>query len=121
MAGIDNLKPFKKGQSGNPKGYPKGVPNTATRLKRFLELSQKITNPISGKTEDITVAEQLDLAIIAKARKGDVRAFNALMDRLEGKPQQSVDVTTQGESIKGEYDPETAAKFAEFLKSDTKQ
>jgi hypothetical protein len=27
MAGIDNLKPFKKGQSGNPKGRKKGSRN----------------------------------------------------------------------------------------------
>ena len=94
---------FKPGQSGNPAGRPPGIPNTATRLKRFLELSQKIKNPINGEEEEITVAEQLDLAMIAKARKGDVRAFNALMDRLEGKPPQYIeqksDLTTNGESI----------------------
>ena len=90
---------FKPGQSGNPAGRPKGIPNTATRLKRFLDLTVKNINPVNGQEEIFTVAEEMDLAIIAKARKGDTKAYNALIDRLEGKPQQRTDITSNGEPI----------------------
>jgi hypothetical protein len=88
-----NLKPFKKGQSGNPKGYPKGVPNSATRYKRILGLIQKKRNFLTGEMEDLTVAEQMDMGIIKKALGGDVIAYREIMDRLEGKAKQTMEVT----------------------------
>jgi len=122
MAGKnDNLIPPVKGEIRNPKGRGKGVPNSKTRLLRLLELTEDLKNPVTGEMEGFTIAEQLDLQQIVKAQKGDTKAYTVIMDRLEGKPQQSVDVTTQGESIKGEYDPETAQRFAEFLKKDTQK
>lgn len=100
MAGNnDNLIPPKKGEVRNPNGRPKGVPNSKTRLIRLLELTEKLTNPVTGTVEGFTVAEQMDLAQIIKARKGDTKAYNAILDRLEGRAQQAMDITTQGEKI----------------------
>ena len=82
----NNLIPPVKGEVRNPKGRGKGVPNTKTRLQRILMLEQKINNPVTGKSESFTVAEQMDLAMVSEARKGNVKAYNALLDRLEGKP-----------------------------------
>ena len=93
MAGIDNLVHFEKGQSGNPNGRPKGV-----RLLRLLELVQKRRNPITGEDEDFTVLELMDMQMISKALKGDQRAYEAVVDRLEGKPRQTTDITAD---IKG--------------------
>jgi hypothetical protein len=87
------LKPFKKGVSGNPKGRPKGVQNSTTRLRRILELTQKKKNPVTGDIEDFSVAEQMDMALINKALRGDVIAYREIIDRLEGKAKQSVEVT----------------------------
>jgi hypothetical protein len=98
MAGIDNLKHFEKGQSGNPNGRPKGVQNSKTRLLRLLELVQKRRNPITGEDEDFTVLELMDMQMISKALKGDQRAYEAVVDRLEGKPKQTTDITAD---IKG--------------------
>ena len=36
----DNLKPFKKGQSGNPNGRPKGSISITTIIKRLLQNEQ---------------------------------------------------------------------------------
>lgn len=105
----ENLKPFKPGQSGNPKGYPKGVPHSKTRLKRLLMLTENLTNPITKEVEGFTVAEQLDLAQIIKAKKGDTRAYNALMDRFEGKPTQVIDMSVNDELA------DTRSKIKEFL------
>jgi hypothetical protein len=98
MAGIDNLVHFEKGQSGNPNGRPKGVQNSKTRLLRLLELVQKRKNPITGEEEDFTVLELMDMQMISKALKGDQRAYEAVVDRLEGKPKQTTDITAD---IKG--------------------
>jgi hypothetical protein len=98
MANEQNLTPFKKGQVANPNGRPKGVPNSKTRLLRLLELVTKVRNPVTGEEEEFSIAEQLDMQIIAKARKGDLKAYEILLDRLEGKPKQTTDITAD---IKG--------------------
>jgi len=73
MANNHNLIPAQKGEVRNPNGRGKGVPNSKTRLLRLLELVTKVRNPVTGEDEEFTIAEQLDMQIIAKARKGDLR------------------------------------------------
>ena len=86
------LKSFEPGQSGNPNGRPKGVPNAATRMRRFLELEMQSKNPITKEDESFTVAELMDLQIIAKAIRGDITAWEKINDRLEGKASQKSEV-----------------------------
>ena len=98
MANEQNLKPFKEGydERRENNGRKKGVPNSKTRLLRLLELVQVKTNPITGEKEEFTVAEQLDLVVLQKAFKGDLRAYQELMDRLEGRAKQSTEVELTG-------------------------
>lgn len=96
MANEQNLTPFPKGVSGNPAGKPKGTEHSKTRLKRILDLVQKRKNPITGEEEDFTVLELMDMQMIAKALKGDQRAYQEVMDRLEGKPKQSTELEVSG-------------------------
>lgn len=96
MANEQNLIPAKKGEVRNPKGRGKGVLNSKTRLLRILELVTETKNPVTGETEEFTIAEQLDMQIIAKARKGDLKAYEILLDRLEGKPKQTSEVELTG-------------------------
>lgn len=95
MANEQNLVPFEKGKPGGP-GRPKGVPNSKTRLLRLLEIVQVQTNPITGNKEEFSVAERLDLMVLQKAFKGDIRAYQEIMDRLEGKAKQSTEVELTG-------------------------
>lgn len=83
-----NLKPPVKGEIRNPKGKPKGTLSAKTIIRKWLESQEKIKNPITQETVTVTVLDSMTLALIAKARKGDVSAFNALLDRTEGKPTQ---------------------------------
>jgi len=95
MANEQNLKPFQVGNPGGP-GRPKGVQNSKTRLLRLLELVQKKKNPITGEEEEFTVLELMDMQMIAKALKGDQRAYQEVIDRLEGKAKQSTEVEVSG-------------------------
>lgn len=66
---------FKKGQSGNPKGRPKGsgkLKSTKDLESIFLEsLDQEITVTIQGKEEKITKYEALIHANLNQALQGD--------------------------------------------------
>lgn len=95
---VDNLKPIKKGEVRNPNGRPKGVPNTATRLKKFLEVVQKVENPVTGEIEELSIAEQMDLVQLAKAiKKGELPSYKELLDRSEGKSKETIDLNHSGE------------------------
>jgi hypothetical protein len=96
MANEQNLIPAKKGEVRNPNGRGKGILNSKTRLLRLLELVTKVRNPVTGEEEEFSIAEQLDMQIIAKARKGDLKAYEIILDRLEGKPKQSTEVEVSG-------------------------
>jgi hypothetical protein len=54
-------------------------------------------NPITGEVEGFSVAEQMDLAQILKAKEGDVNSYKTIMDRLEGKPRETIDQNSTGE------------------------
>lgn len=88
---IPGSTPFKKGQSGNPNGRPKGRRNKSTIIKKFLEAVRKQKNPISGELENLQIQEQMVLAQIANALKGDTKAFKELMDGAYGMNTQKIE------------------------------
>ena len=92
MANEENLIPFKKGESGNPVGRPVGTKNRSTIAKKWLETPEKFKNPITGEIEELTQEDIGTLALVKKARQGDVRAYESLMDSAYGKAVQTNDV-----------------------------
>ena len=92
MANEENLRPaWKKGQSGNPNGRPKGAKNRSTIARKWLETQEKFKNLITGETELLTQEDITTLAQILKARKGDTNAYKALEDSAYGAPIQQID------------------------------
>lgn len=98
MANVQNLIPAKKGEVRNPKGKPKGTRDRRTIARHWLEAMQSGKNPISGQTEELSQADWVFLALLAKARKGDVPAIKELMDSGYGKIADKSDVTIGGDA-----------------------
>lgn len=95
MANEQNLTPFPPGNNANPNGRPKGSKNRSTIARKWLEVMQDAKNPITGDLEKLSQEDLMTLAIIHKARKGDVNAYKQLMDSAFGMPTQQIDVTTE--------------------------
>jgi len=71
---------FKPGESGNPKGRPKGTKNLATDLNE--ELAEKIIVTEGGQTLKISKQRAMIKSLLAKALKGDTRAASVLLKLL---------------------------------------
>lgn len=84
---ISGLEPhkFKKGQSGNPNGRPKKLP----------ELDKLLIDVLGEDKDGITAAEVILKALRAKAARGDIRAAEVLLDRAYGKSKEKIEQTTE--------------------------
>jgi hypothetical protein len=93
MANDENLKPAQKGEVRNPNGRPKGSLNRSTIARKWLEVNQALKNPLTGEQETMSQEDLMTLALIKKARDGDVNAYKALMDSGYGAPLQQIEQT----------------------------
>lgn len=84
---------FVDGHSGGP-GRPKGSLNFATKFKQAIEALAEQNNITGDKLE-----EQIVQMAIKKAREGDYQYYRDIMDRVYGKPQQSIDHTSGGKEM----------------------
>jgi hypothetical protein len=101
MAGKGQIEPrWEKGESGNPAGRPKGSKNRSTIARQWLEVNQNLKNPLTGVEETMSQEDLMTLALIKKAREGDVNAYKALMDSGYGAPLQQIDQSIE-QSING--------------------
>jgi hypothetical protein len=72
----EDLIPYKKGESGNPNGRPKGSRNRSTIIRELLELNE---NEL-----------KMHLAQIKKAIDSqDTNAYKAILDSAYGAPKQT--------------------------------
>jgi len=69
---------FRKGQSGNPKGRPKGAKNFATVLS--AELNGRIAVSENGKRRKITRREAIAKQLVNRAVSGDPKALPILFN-----------------------------------------
>jgi hypothetical protein len=93
-------KPWKPGESGNPRGRPRKENTYSDTVRALLEATEiDVTfTTADGKTQHRRVTSSKNLyygiaaAQIMEAMKGDTTAARELIDRVQGKPLASVDV-----------------------------
>lgn len=103
-----HLKPIKPGEVRNPTGRPKGVLNYKTRLNIALDAlalqfadahNAKYADAIKNKKRKAMDADEVDIMgdvftqFVNKARNGDLKAIDSLLDRTYGKAKQPVEVS----------------------------
>jgi len=71
---------FKKGETGNPNGRPKKLP----------ELDKLLADVLGKETDGLTQAEIILNKLMQLAKNGDIRASEILLDRAYGKSKQLV-------------------------------
>ncbi len=100
---------FKPGQSGNPKGRPRGTKNLTTDLEEELAETIRITE--GGHSRVITKQRAMVKTLCAKALKGDSRASKVLFDLALGLQSRSA-----GNALDEALDAEDAAILEAFRK-----
>lgn len=92
---------FKKGQSGNPTGRPKGSVSITARLRKILM--------------DENEAEDLARAILKEAKDGNASVIKEILNRLEGAVVQSVAMNVKTEADLSGITTEELAAIEEIL------
>jgi len=106
----EHLIPFKKGQSGNPKGRPKKyVLSLKKEGYKLTEINDTIQAMVSMNIEELkkvyenensTILEKTVAAALRNGlKKGQLESIETLLNRVYGKPKEKMDITTQGEKI----------------------
>jgi hypothetical protein len=94
---------FKKGQSGNPRGRPKGSKNLPTLLSEAL--NEPVVVAENGRRRKITMRQAIIKQLVKRSATADLRAMKILLDMVR-------DLERQAEPAS----PETA----EFSEADEK-
>lgn len=98
---------YKPGQSGNPKGRPRGRRNLSSLLKEALE--KLAVNPKTGAKilvdgKEVTYQDLLVQQVLVKGiMKGNDKTIELIFDRLEGKPRQKIDFNDESEERDGRF------------------
>ena len=71
---------FKKGESGNPNGRPRGSKNLATLFEK--ELRQRVVVNENGRRRSITKQEAMVKHLVNKAVSGDRRLLQLMLEEI---------------------------------------
>ena len=108
MPNNQNLIQFKKGESGNLKGRPKGVKNRGTIIRDiFNSITQldsfqlnDLKSIFPNIKEEISIEYLMTLIQVDKAIfKGDTKAYKVLMDSLYGTPIRQLDLEIRNKEL----------------------
>lgn len=98
--GIPVGVPFQPGQSGNPAGRPKGSVSVRAELQKLMDTVIKGEhNFLTDETEDMPAGRKVALNLASKAiADGDLLAITKVLEHLDGKPAQAVNVGGQDDN-----------------------
>jgi hypothetical protein len=77
---VENLKPWKPGQSGNPGGRPKARLIDQVLEEKLLSKDSKLAAAIAQKLLD-------------RANRGDLKAIQLIAERTQGKPKRQMELS----------------------------
>ncbi len=81
---------FKKGQSGNPKGRPRGVRNFKTELIEVINSKVKVNR--NGKKQKISAKYAVFLKLTEKSLSGNVPAIRTLIELMRTYDEEEIDL-----------------------------
>ena len=127
-SGAKNLVPIKKGEVRNPTGRPK-LPEDILQMKRasteqlisayhkfaFTEIKE-----LNNEKPNNLIEQGVRQTLSNFANSGEVDHIAKLWDRVLGKPMESIDVTSKGESItsREKLSPEDRRMLIDKLRSE---
>ena len=131
MEGGITGKGFRKGQSGNPAGHKKGVPNLVSRYRKLCDSIARLPVPpiiadskrgialrqLAGRAEGRFKNEEgIAAATIYAALQGESWAIQ----QLAGRPDQNLDIRSNGETLGSSIDvdsltPEQVEKITDAI------
>ena len=100
---------FKKGQSGNPKGRPKGSKNVATILNEQLFSPVQITE--NGKRKKIPVIEGIIRVINKSALEGNRNAWSTILKLLSLADSDASDAEQDAQVVKIDQTDEDVLRY----------
>lgn len=113
MANPENLKPFDSVMKARESGRKGGIASGESKRKK-RELRETLRALLDETTKDgRTGMENIAIALLAEAEKGNVRAFAEIRDTLYGKPVSTVEMTGKDGSPL-----QPPAVKVEFIKTD---
>jgi phosphotransferase system HPr-like phosphotransfer protein len=83
-----------KGKAGAPLGNKNGV--RGTQAKQALQIALRHNGQKKRVVKDMACLVEIWSKTIEQAKEGDNQSINMIMERLDGKPGQSIDVTAEG-------------------------
>jgi hypothetical protein len=72
---------FKKGQSGNPRGRPRGAKNMATLLGEALD--EKVTLTDNGRRRKVSKREIIVTQLVNRSAQADLKAMQILLGMVQ--------------------------------------
>ncbi len=108
---------FKPGQSGNPTGRKKGVPNLKTEL--IAELNETVTFEEDGHKGRLTRQRAIVKRLVGLAIEGDIRAINAIVALC-----QSLDLSggqRANDAARGDVDADGEGIMHDFLQRERRR
>ena len=127
-SGAKNLVPIKKGEIRNPTGRPK-LPEDILQMKRasteqlisaYYKFAFTEIKELNNEKPNNLIEQGVRQTLSNFANSGEVDHIAKLWDRVLGKPMESIDVTSKGESItSGEkLSPEDRRMLIDKLRSE---
>lgn len=88
---------FRKGQSGNPKGRPRGSKNNKTVFENLA--ATLIEGKLPGGDDEITLREGVIAKLASKALAGDARSMNKFIDTMQSYDDQNAAYCREAEQL----------------------